>query len=144
MLVYKVNAIIIYFPLENLSQTIANVGSNFETDSNGFVFYSSVSYCLNLSTSALTAETGLNIFDLILLLNVSVIPIPNSPSVNLLTSWTVSIPDTSVSVATYETMLSDCVTSGRYTSYMQSAAAVTANASALLQASSSSVTFGNE
>jgi len=41
-------------------------------------------------------------------------------------------------------MLSDCVTSGRYTSYIQSAAAVTPNASALLQASSSSVAFGNE
>ena len=50
--------------------------------------------------------------------------------------------DAPVSVATYETMLSDCVTSGRYTAYIQSAAAVTPNASALLQASSSSVAFG--
>ena len=89
-------------------------------------------------------ETGLNIFDLILLFNVSEIPILNSPTVNLLTSWTVSIPYTSLSVATYETMLSECVTSGRYTSYIRSAAAVTPNASALLQASSSSVTYGNE
>ena len=144
LLVSEVNVIVTYFPLQNLSQTISNVGPNYETDSNSFIIYSSVSYCLNLSTSVLTEETGLNIFDLVSLLNVSVTRIPNSPSVNLLTSWSVSIPDTSVSVATYETMLSTCVTSGRYTAFMQSAAAVTPNASALLQASSSAVIFGKE
>ncbi len=74
----------------------------------------------------------------------SLTQVPNSPNVNLLYVFNVSIPDAPVSVATYETMLSDCVTSGRYTSYIQSAAAVTPNASALLQASSSSVAFGNE
>ena len=125
-------------------QIINNIGPNYKTFSNSFILYSSVGNCLNLSTSVLTMETGLNIFDLILLFNVSEIPILNSPTVNLLTSWTVSIPYTSLSVATYETMLSECVTSGRYTSYIRSAAANNRNASALLQASSSSVTYGNE
>jgi len=84
----------------------------------------------------------------------SVFPMPNG-NINYALIVNVSIPDAPVSVATYETMLSDCVTSGRYTSmlsdcvtsgrytsYIQSAAAVTPNASALLQASSSSVAFG--
>ena len=120
------------------SQAINNVGPQYDTFSVYFIIISGIGSCLNISSSAPPYQ----LLSKIKVVGGSLTQVPNSPNVNFLYVFNVSIPDTSVSVGTYETMLSDCVTSGRYTSYIQSAAAVTPNASALLQASSSSVAFG--
>ncbi len=122
------------------SQAINNVGPQYDTFSVYFIIISGIGSCLNISSSV----SHYQLLSAIRVVGGSLTQVPNSPNVNFLYVFNVSIPDAPVSVGTYETMLSDCVTSGRYTSYIQSAAAVTANASALLQASSSSVTFGNE
>jgi hypothetical protein len=122
------------------SQAINNVGPKYDSYFVYFIIISGIGSCLNISSSVPIYE----LMNDIRVVGGSLTQVPNSPNVNFLYVFNVSIPDAPVSVATYETMLSDCVTSGRYTSYIQSAAAVTPNASALLQASSSSVTFGNE
>ena len=70
-------------------------------------------------------------------------PSQNSPNVNFMYVFNVTIPNAPLSVETYESMLASCVSSGRYTAYIQSAAAHTPNSTALLHASSSSVTIGN-
>ena len=69
--------------------------------------------------------------------------LPRDPNFNLLLTFNVSIPRAPLSVATYKSMLTKCVASGKYNTYIQSAAARTPNATALLHASSSSVTIGN-
>ena len=118
-------------------QTISNLGPHIDY-SVIYIIISGIGSCLNISS-------GVPLYQLmneIRMVRGSVFPMPNG-NINYALIFNVSIPDAPVSVATYETMLSDCVTSGRYTAFMQSAAAVTPNASALLQASSSSVTFGN-
>ena len=121
------------------SQAINNVGPKYDSYFVYSIIISGIGSCLNISSSVPLYE----LMSAIRVVGGSLSHVPNSPNVNFLYVFNVSIPDALVSVATYETMLSDCVTSGRYTSYIQSAAAVTPNASALLQASSSSVTFGN-
>jgi hypothetical protein len=117
-------------------QTISNLGSHIDY-SVIYIIISGIGSCLNISSSVPLYQLMNNIR----IADGSVFPMPNG-NINYALIVNVSIPDAPVSVATYETMLSDCVTSGRYTSYIQSAAAVTPNASALLQASSSSVAFG--
>ena len=117
-------------------QTISNLGPHIDY-SVIYIIISGIGSCLNISS-------GVPLYQLmneIRMVRGSVFPMPNG-NINYALIFNVSIPDAPVSVATYETMLSDCVTSGRYTAFMQSAAAVTPNASALLQASSSSVAFG--
>ena len=118
-------------------QTISNLGPHIDY-SVIYIIISGIGSCLNISS-------GVPLYQLmneIRMVRGSVFPMPNG-NINYALIFNVSIPDSTVSVATYETMLSDCVTSGRYTAFMQSAAAVvTANASALLQASSTSVAFG--
>ncbi len=104
-----------------------------------YIIISGIGSCLNISSSVPFYQ----LMNEIRIADSSVFPMPNG-NFKYALIFNVSIPDTSVSVGTYETILSDCVTSGRYTSYIQSAAAVTPNASALLQASSSAVTFGKE
>ena len=121
------------------SQAINNVGPKYDSFFVYSIIISGIGSCLNISSSVPLYQ----LMSAIRVVGGSLSHVPNSPNVNFLYVFNVSIPDAPVSVATYETMLSDCVTSGRYTSYIQSAAAVTPNASALLQASSSSVTFGN-
>ena len=121
------------------SQAINNVGPKYDSYFVYSIIISGIGSCLNISSSVPLYQ----LMSAIRVVGGSLSHVPNSPNVNFLYVFNVSIPDALVSVATYETMLSDCVTSGRYTSYIQSAAAVTPNASALLQASSSSVTFGN-
>ena len=119
-------------------QTISNLGPHIDY-SVIYIIISGIGSCLNISS-------GVPLYQLmneIRMVRGSVFPMPNG-NINYALIFNVSIPDAPVSVATYETMLSDCVTSGRYTAYIQSAAAVTPNASALLQASSSSVAFGEE
>ena len=118
-------------------QTISNLGPHIDY-SVIYIIISGIGSCLNISS-------GVPLYQLMNEIRMvwgSVFPMPNG-NINYALIFNVSIPDAPVSVATYETMLSDCVTSGRYTAYIQSAAAVTPNASALLQASSSSVAFGN-
>ena len=120
------------------SQAINNVGPKYDSYFVYSIIISGIGSCLNISSSVPLYQ----LMSAIRVVGGSLSHVPNSPNVNFLYVFNVSIPDAPVSVATYETMLSDCVTSGRYTSYIQSAAAVTPNASALLQASSSSVAFG--
>ena len=97
-----------------------------------------IAFCLNISTDMGFYE----LYPQIEFLNTTVTAIANSSYVNIMLFYNVSIPYATLSVKTYQTMLANAVTSGRFTAYMQSAAAITPNASALLHAYSSSVTYG--
>ena len=121
-------------------QAINNVGPKYDSFFVYSIIISGIGACLNISSSVPLNE----LVSEIRVVGGSLTQVPNSPNVNFLYVFNVSIPDAPLSVATYETMLSECVTSGRYTSYIRSAAAVTPNATALLQASSSSVTIGTQ
>ena len=120
------------------SQTISNLKLPFH-ESVIFIVIAGIGSCLNISSSVPFYQ----LMNEVRIAGGSTYPMPNG-NINYALVFNVSIPDAPLSVVTYETMLSECVTSGRYTSYIRSAAAVTPNATALLQASSSSVTIGTQ
>jgi hypothetical protein len=103
------------------------------------IIISGIGSCLNFSSSAPIYE----LLSEIRVVGGSLAPIRNSPNVNFMYIFNVTIPNAPLAVEAYESMLSSCVSSGRYTAYIQSAAANTPNSTALLHASSSSVTFGD-
>lgn len=97
-----------------------------------------IAYCLNIST-----DLGLyELYHQIEFFNVTVTAISNSAYVNLELFYNVSILQPTKSVTTYQTMLANAVSSGKFTAYLQTTAAITPNATALLHAASSSVAYG--
>ena len=103
------------------------------------IIISGVGACLNFSSSVPIYE----LLSAIRVVGGTLAPSQNSPNVNFMYVFNVTIPNAPLPVETYESMLASCVSSGRYTAYIQSAAAHTPNSTALLHASSSSVTIGN-
>ena len=65
-------------------------------------------------------------------------------TVNLVLSYRVTIPNAVQPAAAYASVLATAVTSGKFTKYMQEAAAKSPNSTALLSATSSTVAVGNE
>jgi len=120
-------------------QSVGNVGPNYESlDVISIIMYD-IAYCLNISTEQLGFY---ELYQQINILNATVTPIPKSVNVNLVLFYNVSIPHAPKSVKEYQAMLTNAVSSGKFTTYMQSNAAMRPNATALLRATSSSVTYG--
>ena len=124
-------------------QKISNVGPHFSTFFVYVILTAGVADCMNFSTTITTSmfQIGelINQFNIV---DISGFQLPRDSNFNLLVTFNVSIPRAPLSVATYQSMLTTCVASGKYTAYMRSAAAQFPNSTALLQASSSSVKFG--
>ena len=122
-----------------VSQAIKNVGPKYDSFYVYAIIISGMGACLNFSSSVPIYE----LLNEIRVVGGTLAPIRNSPNVNFMYIFNVTIPNAPLSVEAYESMLSSCVSSGRYTAYIQSAAANTPNSTALLHASSYSVTIGN-
>ena len=120
-------------------QAINNVGPKYDSFFVYSIIISGVGACLNFSSSIPMIE----LLSEIRVVGGTLAPVPNSPNVNFMYIFNVTIPSAPLTVEAYESMVSSCVSSGRYTAYIQSAAANMPNSTALLHASSSSVTFGD-
>ena len=94
------------------------------------IIWHDIAYCLKISIDRGFYEP----YQQIQFLNATVNPIPKSPNVNLVVLYNISIAHATKPEQEYQTMLTNAVSSGKFTTYMQSSTAMTPNATALLHA----------
>lgn len=95
------------------------------------IIWYDIAYCLKISIDRGFYEP----YQQIQFLNATVNPIAKSPNVNLVVLYNIiSIAHATKSEQEYQTMLTNAVSSGKFATYMQSSAAMTPNATALLHA----------
>ena len=126
--------------MASISQTISNVGSNYKSPAVQLVIVSSIAASLNVSTKQIqilniTASPTTTVTRIV------IVHLMGS-TVNLVLSYRVTIPNAVQPAAAYASVLATAVTSGKFTKYMQEAAAKSPNSTALLSATSSTVAVG--